>query len=1169
MAYTIEQMLAREHRQLSLRGTLTYSDGHEEALAPEDIVEASFSEGVTDGLLLGAVLCSDAQLRLANADGQWSAGGARRGERDMAGAKITLMLTARADGETAETPFHTFFVKKASCPLRGAVTLCGGSGFPPLFAAQYADAVRYPASIGALVKTLVAAGGGTLKDETFSGAQRMVLRAPDFSRMTVRQALSVTLTAAGCFLTVDESGLCDVRPVWTDGAPTEIQSAQVISLEAPSPAFGPLAALSVETNAGEKRVLGDADAQKEAYLLTVSQNPLLEYADGEDALAEGLLAALKGLTLSSGRIVVRGGPYPLGTRLSVPDRLGARAVLPVTDRHLSFRCGALHTTVSCRASRPDTGLTLVGGTPAAGGSINGRSLIAGSVQGSALALGAVTTQYLSARAVTADKIAAGAVTADKLTAGAVTTDTLEAGSVTGDKLAARSVTSDKIEAHAVTADKLAASSVTADSLSAGAVRGGHISAGAITAESGILADACVGNAQIGDLSVTDGKIVSVSASKLTAGKIDAQDIAVVNLCADNITTGTLNGQIIPVLGEDKLAQGAVTGGKIAQGAVTGEALAVSSVTADKLAAGSVTSEKILSSAVTADKLSANAVTADSILAGSITADKLSADVGGALDLSANRTITAAVVDGAGVRIGQDGLTVGGARVRIETDSFSVSALKDGNPMFCMDEQGIRAQTVAADSILSPSVVSAGSGGYPFLGSIQATLRSLPSYLSGDVSVTVPAGTYAEDVVLSGFCGRGTLTLSMADGALLFGSIRFLQNACPVVLSGGVVAAAGSVCLSARDCQSLTVLGTRLFGSVRSSEESESRTVYGVDLSRSFALLSGAEISRTDVCVRVLNGALCRMENALGGVSDVYQGTAKGAGALVLRDQHVASGYETVATVEKGGSVTILTLDKVNGGYYMAEADGVIGYVSASYVSNIVQVPAGFRSAANLKYAFVADALSRIFCKGTYPYSGLGACADDAAGDILCADAEALKADSLVPVTPATRTRYTAACCFAQRSPLDASPVAGLAPRQGRYAAPVPAAASDGTSISVWQTISCTGLWVLDNAETIAGTAFETARLTVRRALDGFSAEKRTLHLYGHNMAWTAGESISQMPALIDLNVKTALSAGQEAVIDLPAEVVQMLTRQTIRGFALGETDGALLCMTDECTLDLA
>ncbi len=1168
MGKTIEEMLKNEQRTLSLRGTLTYADGHEEQLAPEDIIEAAFSEGVTDGLLLGAVLCSDAHIKLANADGQWSAGGTRRGQRTMAGAKIALFLTASADGDTAETPFHTFYVKKTACPLRGAVTLSGGSGFPPLFSAPYTDAVSYPASVGTLVKALVQAGGGTLKSETFSGAEQMVLRAPDFSRLTVRQALSMALTAVGCFLTADENGLCDVRPVWADGTPIKIDSTQVLSLEAPTFAFGPLAALKIEPKEGDSRLLGDENAQSAAYLLTVSQNPLLEYADGEDALAKGLFKALQGLTLSCGSLSVRGGAYPLGAALSVPDRLGTRSVLPVTDRQMTFQHGTLQTVVSCRVSSVDAGLTLVGGTPALSGSINGQNLLSGSVQGSALATGAVTTQVLSAHAVTADKIAAGAIAADKLKAGAVTADALQAGCVTGDKLAAHSVNAEKIEAHSITSDALAAASVTADSLAAGAVRGEHISAGAVTAESGILADACVGSAQIADLSVTDGKIVSLSASKLSAGQIDAQDITVINLCADNITTGTLNGKVIPALGGDKLQAGAVTGDKLASGAVAADALAASSVTAEKLAAGSVTSEKILASAVTADKLAASAVTADSILAGSITADKLSADVGGALDLSANRTITAAVVDGAGVKIGQEGFTVSGARVRMETDDFSVTAFKSGSPMFSMDENGVRAGTVAADTVLSPSVVSAGSGAYPFLGSVQSTLRSLPNYLSGDISFTVPAGTYTEDAVVSGFFGKGTLTIFMADGALLYGSIRFSQNACPVILSGGVVAAAGSTCLNASDCKFLSVLGTRLFGSQRPSADSGTRTVYGVEARRSFLFLSGTEISRTDTCVSVTDGTLCRMENALGGVSDVYEVTYKGNITLVVRDRPVSSGYTQVAVIEKGTIVTILSNERVNG-YYKAEVNGVTGYVQANYFGNLSPTPAGFRFASNLCYAFQADAFSKISCTGTYPYCGLGAYAENPEGDILCSSAEALKADSLIPVTPNTQTRYTAVCCYAQRSPLDAAPVRGLSPRQGKYAGPVHEEAADGTSVSVWKTISCTGLWVLDNAESIAGTAYETAKLTLCRALDGFTAEPMTLHLFGHNMAWTEESTVTKMPELYDLNVEAVVSAGQELVMDLPSSVIEMLSKQVIRGFALGETNGALLCMTDECVLELS
>lgn len=284
----------------------------------------------------------------------------------------------------------------------------------------------------------------------------------------------------------------------------------------------------------------------------------------------------------------------------------------------------------------------------AAGAVTADTVAAGAISTEKLQAGAVNADKLAANAVTAGKIAAGAVVASKIDASAVTADKIAAGAVSAGKIAAGAVTTDKLAAGAVNADKLAANSVTAGKIAAGAVTAGNIAAhavttekiatGAITAESGIIAESAIGTSQIADASITDAKIVGLTANKLTAGTIDASKIAVVNLVADNITTGTINGQVIPVLGGDKLAAGAVTGEKIAKNAVTADKIVAGAVTTDKLAANAVTANKILAGAVTADKLSASAVTADKIASGAITTNKLSSDVGANLDLSSNKSI---------------------------------------------------------------------------------------------------------------------------------------------------------------------------------------------------------------------------------------------------------------------------------------------------------------------------------------------------------------------------------------------------------------------------------------------------------------------------------------------------------------------------------------------------
>lgn len=215
-------------------------------------------------------------------------------------------------------------------------------------------------------------------------------------------------------------------------------------------------------------------------------------------------------------------------------------------------------------------------------SISGKQLPGGVITGSKVARGAVGESAIAADAIAARHIQAEAITADAIAASTITAAKLAAGAVTADSIAANAVTAGKIAAGAVTADKLSASSVTADKLAANAVTADKIAAGAISAGSAAIANGAIGTAQIADAAITNAKVSDLSADKITTGTLDASVVTVNNLTADNITTGTLNGQRIPVLGTDKLADGAVTGVKVANGAISAAKMDNSTCTAVNL-----------------------------------------------------------------------------------------------------------------------------------------------------------------------------------------------------------------------------------------------------------------------------------------------------------------------------------------------------------------------------------------------------------------------------------------------------------------------------------------------------------------------------------------------------------------------------------------------------------
>ncbi|MCR4886306.1 MAG: hypothetical protein K5919_05260 [Clostridiales bacterium] len=335
-------------------------------------------------------------------------------------------------------------------------------------------------------------------------------------------------------------------------------------------------------------------------------------------------------------LLVRHGPLEIDTVI----RMTGYQWDALQDRYLKTSYGQQSTGTSVTSYQLSSGAVTaraLGSASVGGDALQIRSITAEHIQTRSItavqmAAKTITAEVIAAQAITAEELAAASVTAEKIAALAITAEKIAAGAITAEKIAAGAITADKIAAGAITAAKIAAGAVTAEKIAAHTITAGLLAAGLITADSGLIATGAIGTAQIADGSITDAKIVGLTASKITAGTIDASVVYINNLTADNITTGTLNGARIPVLGTEKLADGAVTGDKVAQNAIT----------ADKIVAGAVTAAKIASSAVTTNKLAANAVTAAKIDVADLFAAQATINALNAMDIRGNQYLRLAV-----------------------------------------------------------------------------------------------------------------------------------------------------------------------------------------------------------------------------------------------------------------------------------------------------------------------------------------------------------------------------------------------------------------------------------------------------------------------------------------------------------------------------------------------
>lgn len=119
-------------------------------------------------------------------------------------------------------------------------------------------------------------------------------------------------------------------------------------------------------------------------------------------------------------------------------------------------------------------------------------------------------------------------------------------------------------------------------------------------------------------------------------------------------------------------------------------------------------------------------------------------------------------------------------VRIDSDGIlmnttgSIVANVDGVLRLNIDETGVTAPLITAENVQAPNLVQKNtSASIPWKGSIQASLDACPKWLTQTTTLTVPAGTYREDIVIRGFKG-GTLQITFEQGVKINGSIAMQQ-----------------------------------------------------------------------------------------------------------------------------------------------------------------------------------------------------------------------------------------------------------------------------------------------------------------------------------------------------------------------------------------------------------
>ena len=668
-------------RSTGICGEITYLTGTTRTFSGERAVSFSRSEGVQDGMLLGAALSASYQLTLDNADGYFTS------PHTPYGAMVRVTLTE--NGQTV--PVGVFTVTQTGfSESTGRLTLSGADAMGTAFEAAWEDDLYYPVTLGALAAEIINRVGFTCTD-ALPGQSQILTRPPDWGEINLRRALSYVLQATGSFALIDGSGALRFLPVWPDQTVYTLTADCTFQRSLGSESFGPLQGVSVMPYGSRRDTLPIIVKEEGAVLsgqncLYLSGNPLLTAGS---AFLQILFNAIRGLRLTRAQVQWAGDPaLKMGDRFSTRGADGDAVSTQVTRQSLTFDQG-LSMQSDCTVTRS---VSTVGRLVTASGALNA-SMLQGEVDGKNLMANTVAASALIAGSITAAQLAASSVTADKLAASSVTVEKLNAGSVTASKLAANAVTTEKLNAGAVTTEKLNAGAVTAAKLSAGAVEAGHLSAGALEAVDARIEQAVIGTAQIGDLAVTTAKIAqaAITNAKIANAAVDTAQIAlgaitqaliaqgavgtaqiadasitaakVVSLNADVIMSGTLATDRLIIKGANGLIYeiNAEASGLSVQELqadkyknwINGTVIVARSITADQIAAATITANEILAGTITGAKIAAATIEGSNIKAGTLTTSLVTSDFGESLDLSSNQSVAIKVSDAI------NNLTVGG------------------------------------------------------------------------------------------------------------------------------------------------------------------------------------------------------------------------------------------------------------------------------------------------------------------------------------------------------------------------------------------------------------------------------------------------------------------------------------------------------------------------------
>lgn len=151
-------------------------------------------------------------------------------------------------------------------------------------------------------------------------------------------------------------------------------------------------------------------------------------------------------------------------------------------------------------------------------------------------------------------------------------------------------------------------------------------------------------------------------------------------------------------------------------------------------------------------------------------------------------------DGLAEKLGIEELAAGvsNASVTIDPTGIELETTENGQIIarigedieLQIDKNGVTAIKGVFDSVEAPNIMQAYDGGsYPWQGTIQATLDAIPKYLKGETIITIPEGTYHENVKIEGFKGARLNITNEANKAVTIIGVMDIMSSDRVTITG--------------------------------------------------------------------------------------------------------------------------------------------------------------------------------------------------------------------------------------------------------------------------------------------------------------------------------------------------------------------------------------------------